>query len=242
MPIAGKTDTGKVRKMNEDAFFAEKINNIYLAVVCDGVGGARGGNVASSTAVRDCTETFRKSAEQSKEYEAILMSAIMSANDAVFLKAVARPELRGMGTTMVAFVFDADSREYYAANVGDSRLYLVDDKSFTMTQITKDHSLVQELVDEGVLTKEQAASSPKKNIITRVLGTDEEVNIDIFKGRYESGIYLLCSDGLTDFVLEGDIIKYVAQYVDLEHCVSELIAKANKNGGGDNITAVIVKP
>jgi len=207
MPIAGKTDTGKQRKMNEDAFFAEKINNIYLSVVCDGVGGAKGGNVASSTAVRDCTDTFRKMAEQSKDYEALLMSAIASANDAVFLKAIARPELRGMGTTITAFVFDTESREYYAANVGDSRLYLVDDKNFTLTQITKDHSLVQELVDEGVLTKEQAEHSPRKNIITRVLGTDEDVNIDFFKGKYESGIYLLCSDGLTDFVQESDIAK-----------------------------------
>jgi protein phosphatase len=126
--------------------------------------------------------------------------------------------------------------------VGDSRLYLVNDKNFKLAQITKDHSLVQELVDEGVLTKEQAEKSPQKNIITRVLGTEEEVDIDFFTGKYESGIYLLCSDGLTDFVQESDITKYVAQYVDLEHCVSELIAKANGNGGGDNITAVIVKP
>ena len=242
MPIAGKTDTGKLRKMNEDAFFAEKINNIYLGVVCDGVGGAKGGNVASSTAVRACVESFRKFGEQYKNYEGALGSAVDDANEAVFLKSVARPELRGMGTTMVALVFDIESREYYAANVGDSRLYLIDDKNFTLTQITKDHSLVQEMVDEGVLTKEQAAVSPKKNIITRVLGTDEEVNIDIFKGKYESGIYLLCSDGLTDYVQESDIIKYVAQYDNLANCVSELIAKANENGGGDNITAVVVKP
>ena len=242
MPIAGKTDTGKLRKMNEDAFFAERIDNIYLAVVCDGVGGAKGGNVASSTAVRECVESFRKSVEQYKNYEGALASAVHDANEAVFLKAVARPELRGMGTTIVAFVFDLEAREYFAANVGDSRLYLINDKSFTLTQITKDHSLVQKMVDDGFLTKEQAAASSKKNIITRVLGTDEDVDIDIFKGKHESGIYLLCSDGLNDYVAESDIIKYVAQYVDLEHCVGELIAKANENGGGDNITAVAVKP
>lgn len=243
MPIAGKTDTGKQRKRNEDAFFAEKINdNIYLAVVCDGMGGARGGNVASSTAVNEFVETFKKSVEKSKDYGVVLKYALANANEAVFLKAVARPELRGMGTTMVAFVFDTEACEYYAANVGDSRLYLIDDKNFTITQISKDHSLVQDLVDDGVLTKEQAEVSPQKNIITQVVGIDEDVNGYYYNAKYESGIFLLCSDGLCDYVQESDIKKYVAQYVDLEHCVNELIAKANVNGGGDNITAVIVKP
>jgi protein phosphatase len=166
----------------------------------------------------------------------------MSANEAVFLKAVARPELRGMATTITALILDAETHEYYAANVGDSRLYLVDDKNFKLTQISKDHSYVQELVDGGLLTKEEAEVSPQKNIIMRVLGADEEVNADLFTGRHESGIYLLCSDGLTDYVSESDIIKYVAQYDNLEHCAGELIAKANENGGGDNITAVLVKP
>ena len=242
MPIVGKTDAGKQRKMNEDAFCADKIEGVYLAAVCDGVGGAKGGNVASLTAIRDFQDTFKKAAPESKNYAERLMSAIASANDAVLIKAKVRPELRGMGTTIVAFVFDTESREYYAANVGDSRLYLVDDKNYTMTQITKDHSLVQNLVDDGVMTKEEAENSPQKNIITRVLGVEDEPEIDVFKGKYESGIFLLCSDGLTDYVQETDIIKYVSQYVDLEHCANELIVKANENGGGDNITAVIIKP
>ena len=242
MPIAGKTDTGKQRKMNEDFFFAEKIADIYLAVVCDGVGGAKGGDIASSTAVKDFAETFRKSALESNDYETILTSAVASANDAVLLKTVVRPELRGMGTTLIAFVFDTSTSKYYAANVGDSRLYLIDDKTYTLTQITKDHSHVQELVEQGVMTKEEAENSPFKNYITRVLGIDEEVKVDLFKGKYESGIFLLCSDGLTNYVKEADIKKYVAQYVDLEHCIDELIDKANENGGGDNITAVIIKP
>ena len=242
MPIAGKTDTGKQRKMNEDSFFAEKIDDIYLAVVCDGVGGTKGGNVASSTAIKDFVETFKKSVLESKDYETILMSAVASANDAILFKAVARPELRGMGTTLVAFVFDTSAREYYAANVGDSRLYLIDDKTYTLTQITKDHSHVQDLVEKGIMTKEEAENSPLKNYITHVLGVHEEVKVDFFKGKYESGIFLLCSDGLTNYVQESDIKKYVAQYVDLEHCIDELIDKANENGGGDNITAVIIKP
>ena len=242
MPIVGKTDTGKQRKMNEDYFFAEKIDDIYLAVVCDGMGGMKGGDVASSTAVNDFTETFKKGALESKDYETILTSAVASANETVLLKTVARPELRGMGTTLIAFVFDTSMQEYYAANVGDSRLYLIDDKTYTLTQITKDHSHVQDLVEQGVMTKEEAENSPLKNYITRVLGTDEELKVDFFKGKYESGIFLLCSDGLTNYVTEADIKKYVSQYVDLEHCIDELIDKANENGGGDNITAVIIKP
>jgi protein phosphatase len=242
MPIAGKTDTGKQRKMNEDAFFAEKIDKVYLAVVCDGIGGAKGGNVASSTAVNDFVKAFKVASEKSKDYKVILKYAVASANEAVFLKTVARPELRGMGTTLVAFVFDTETREYYAANVGDSRLYLIDDKSIALKQLTKDHSLVQNLVDDGLITKEESQEHPKKNIITQVVGIHEDFKVDIITGKYESGIFLLCSDGLTDYVQESDVEKYVAQYVDLEHCASELIAKANENGGGDNITAVIIKP
>ena len=243
MPIVGKTNTGKQRKMNEDAFFAEKIDNIYLAVVCDGMGGVKGGNVASSTAVRGFVEAYKKSDMMaSKEYGTALAYAVSCANEDILLRIVARPDLRGMGTTMVAFVFDTEARHYYAANVGDSRLYFIDDKTHTLVQITKDHSHVQDLVDSGLITKEEAENHPQKNVITRVLGVDEGLIVDFFDNPYEPGIFLLCSDGLTNYVSEKDINSYVAQYDDLEHCVNELINKANENGGGDNITAVLVRP
>jgi protein phosphatase len=177
-----------------------------------------------------------------------------------------------MGTTMVACVFDKDNDEYYAVNVGDSRLYIIDEKKHELRQITKDHSLVQDLVDIGALTKEQAEKSPKKNIITRVLGMDYEVDVDFYSDKYESGVFLLCSDGLNDYVSEDDIVKLVSQWVqsiqtmqngdndgsggiggngngnesgnaeNIEGCLASLISKANENGGGDNITAVIITP
>jgi len=240
--IVGKTDTGKKRsaKVNEDSFFADRINDIYLAVVCDGVGGAKGGNIASSLAVKSFADTVIELLAASSNYRDILFAAAANANEKVYNAAKDDKELFGMGTTMVACIFDG--AEYYAVNIGDSRMYLIDDKKYTITQITKDHSLVQEMIDSGAMTKEQAAASPNKNIITRVLGSDDFLGADYYRNKYESGIILLCSDGLHDYVEEHDIIKYISQYDSMEHCASELIAKANKNGGGDNITAVIIKP
>lgn len=288
MSIAGKTDTGKKRSMNEDSFHAEQINNIHLAVVCDGVGGAKAGEVASAIGVNSFVETFKKLLDskglqnpsdidsnnyynnddnkndknERNDFKYILVSSVAKANEDIFT-ASKEKDKRGMGTTMVACVFDKDADEYYAVNVGDSRLYIIDEKKQELTQITKDHSLVQDMVDIGVLTKEQAEKSPKKNIITRVLGMDYEIDVDFYNDKYESGTFLLCSDGLNDYVSEDDIIKFVSLWMrnggndgndgngngnesgnteNIEGCLTSLISKANENGGGDNITAVIIKP
>jgi len=240
--IIGKTHTGKKRsaKANEDSFYAEKINDICLAVVCDGMGGVKGGNIASSLAVQSFVGTVGESLPSSSNYTAILFAAVAKANEKVYLAAKNDAGLTGMGTTIVACIFDGN--EYHAASVGDSRMYIIDDKNKTISQITKDHSLVQEMVDNGAMTKEQAEKSPNKNILTRVLGTDDSVVADIYTNKHESGIILLCSDGLYNYVAENDMAKYISQYDNLDHCVDELIAKANENGGGDNITAVVIKP
>ena len=240
--IAGKTHTGIKRsaKINEDSFFAEKINDIYLAVVCDGMGGVKGGNVASSLAVQSFVETAIELLPNSADYRDILFASVAKANDIVFKTAQNDRDLEGMGTTVVACIFDGN--EYYVVNVGDSRMYIIDDKTRSVSQITKDHSLVQELVENGTMTKEQAEKSPNKNILTRVLGVDDIVDVDFYKGKYESGIILLCSDGLYNYAEESDIAKYISKYEDIEHCANELIIKANENGGGDNITAVMIKP
>ena len=240
--IAGKTHTGKRRsaKKNEDSFFADKIGGVYLAVVCDGMGGANGGSIASSRAVESFVGTIKELLPDSDNYRDILFAAVAKANENVYSESVIKRELAGMGTTMVACIFDGG--EYYAVNVGDSRMYIIDDKNYTINQITKDHSWVQGMVDSGEMTKEQAEKSPQKNILTRALGTDDFVDVDFFRGKYESGIMFLCSDGLYNYADESDIIKYISQYDDIEHCADELIAKANENGGGDNITVIIIKP
>ena len=240
--IAGKTHTGKKRsaKINEDSFFAGKIDDIYFAVVCDGMGGAKGGSVASSLAVKSFVETVKELLPDSADYKDILFASAAKANYAVYTTAQNDRDLTGMGTTVVACIFDG--AEYHVVNVGDSRMYIIDDKTCSIAQITKDHSLVQELVDSGTMTKEQAEKSPNKNILTRVLGTDDIVDVDFYRGRYESGTMLFCSDGLYNYASESDMAKYISQYEDSEYCLDELIRKANENGGGDNITAVIVKP
>ena len=244
--IVGRTHTGKKRNANEDSFFADKINDIYLAVVCDGMGGAKGGNVASSLAVQAFVEMVKDSlndtndSASSLKYKDILFAAVARANDKVLSAAKKDKRLTGMGTTIVACIFDG--KEYSTVNVGDSRMYMIYDKNCSINQITKDHSYVQELIDSGEITKEQAEKSPVKNIITRVLGIDDIVVADFYQNKYEAGIILLCSDGLHNYVDEGDIARYISHYDDLEHCADELIAKANSNGGGDNITAVIIKP
>ena len=240
--IAGKTHTGLKRKAktNEDSFFVAKIKDIYLAVVCDGMGGAKGGEVASALAVKSFVETVSELLPDSADYRDILFASVAKANDDVFKTAQNDRELAGMGTTVVACIFDG--AEYYAVNVGDSRMYIIDEKGGFINQITKDHSLVQELVEKGTMTKEQAEKSPNKNILTRVLGIDDIVDVDFYKGKYESGTILLCSDGLYNYAEESDMAKYISQYEDIERCADELIIKANDNGGGDNITAVIIKP
>lgn len=243
MVIRGKTDTGKKRSLNEDSFFADKIKDVHLAVVCDGLGGAKGGSVASSLAVKTFVDTFNELANplvDDNNYKAILIAAVARANDEIYSLAVDQKNLNGMGTTIVACVFDGE--EYHIVNVGDSRLYLIDDKNNEIVQITKDHSLVQKLIEDGTLTKEQAENYPNKNVITRALGVDDIVDVDFYKEKYTLGVILLCSDGLYNYVSENDIQRYVSYYDDIDHCTNELIAKANENGGGDNITVVIIKP
>jgi protein phosphatase len=240
MIIMGKTDVGRKRNLNEDSFYADMIHGVYLAIVCDGVGGANGGEIASSIAVETFINTFSELAGSSVNYKDILIAAAARANDEIYSRAKSAKELTGMGTTIVACVFDKE--EYHIINVGDSRLYLVGEGNSGMKQITRDHSLVQDLIDDGKLTKKEAEKYPNRNVITRALGIDDIVNADFYREKYTSGTILLCSDGLYNFVDDDCIQKYVSQYADLEHCMNQLIAKANENGGGDNITVVIMKP
>ena len=243
MIIMGKTDTGKKRTLNEDNFFADTLQGIHIAIVCDGVGGANGGEVASAAAVKTFIETFNELMQLSVNYEDILIAAVARANDKIYSLAKDKKGLNGMGTTIVACVFNES--EFHIINVGDSRLYLIgerDNQHSGIRQITKDHSYVQNLLESGQVTKKQAETHPNKNVITRALGLDASVTPDFYKENYTSGIILLCSDGLYNYVDESDIQKYVSMYDDADHCLNELIAKANENGGGDNITVVMIKP
>lgn len=239
MQIFSKTDRGRVRTDNQDAYFAGKItDDSVFAVVCDGMGGANAGNVASELAVRHISEYVIRSYRDGMDMtdtEKTLKNAIVSANISLYDKAVNNAELAGMGTTAVAaFVKDGTA---VIAHVGDSRIYLVNGE---IKQLTRDHSVVQSLIESGKITPEDAKVHPRKNVITRALGAEEDVAVDSDCLNLSNGdTLLLCSDGLTNFLDDKDILT-VFQNNDISAVAERLVEEANKNGGGDNITVVTV--
>lgn len=239
MKIYGLTDKGIVRENNQDFFATEKLSeNVAFAVVCDGMGGANAGNVASKTAVETICAYVKKSYRESltgMALENMLRGALQTANSEVFQVAKRNKEYSGMGTTVVlAFV---DNQTGYVFHVGDSRAYLFENNE--LRQLTVDHSMVQTLVDSGEITVDQAKVHPKKNIITRALGINSEVvvDLDVFDLNTNTAL-LLCTDGLTNFVGE-DVIKTELTNIN-DTIVQRLILCANNNGGADNITAVVI--
>lgn len=239
MQIFSKTDRGRVRTDNQDAYFAGKItDDSVFAVLCDGMGGANAGNVASELAVRHISEYVIRSYRDGMDMtdtEKTLKNAIVSANISLYDKAVNNAELAGMGTTAVAaFVKDGTA---VIAHVGDSRIYLVNGE---IKQLTRDHSVVQSLIESGKITPEDAKVHPRKNVITRALGAEENVAVDSDCLNLSNGdTLLLCSDGLTNFLDDKDILK-VFQNNDISAVAERLVEEANENGGGDNITVVTV--
>lgn len=239
MKIAAKSDIGKVRESNQDAYATgEMPNGVAWAVVCDGMGGAAGGNVASETAVKIISEQITsayRASMRSKSIKNLLVSAISAANISVFDLAQANAKLAGMGTTVVcALVTDGVA---YIAHAGDSRAYLLHTE---LLQLTRDHSVVQEMVDTGRITPEDAKSHPSKNIITRALGVLPEIRVDFCEQAMENAdVLLLCTDGLTNFVENAEILQLARNSAD-KNLPELLVEKALENGGGDNVTAVTI--
>lgn len=237
MKIYSKIDKGIVRHSNQDAYFAGEISQeTTFAVVCDGMGGAKAGNVASNTAVKSISEYIMRSYRDNMSLDDIskmLKNAIISANIEVYDMATQNEQLKGMGTTVVAAI--VRNGNAVIANVGDSRIYLVDDN---ITQLTTDHSIVQTLIESGKITAEDAKVHPRKNVITRALGAESDVAVDIEEYNLsENSTLLLCTDGLTNFVREEDILNTFKQN-DISVVSEKLVELANNGGGGDNITAV----
>ena len=247
--IKGQTDVGSVRDHNEDAISSDE--NIGLAILADGMGGHRGGEMASaitvSTVLEQITGKTKKitSGETDDEtgYSAesiAVHEAVTLANKNVHDSSEANAQYRGMGTTVVVVLF-YDNR-FTVAHVGDSRLYRLRDGE--LEQITRDHSLMQELIDRGFYTPEQARNSLNKNLVTRAIGIDASVQIDIQEDvAMVDDVYLLCSDGVTDMI-EDDLIKsaMLENVDDLEKAAAEIIRLSNEHGGKDNISALLVKP
>lgn len=241
MRVAFDTHIGAVRKSNQDAclggIFPEKS---AWAIVCDGMGGASGGHVASAVAL----ETIR--AYLTKHYQAglsggsmksLLLNAVRAANDAVYKRSLEEPALRGMGTTAVVMVAEEDT--LHVVHVGDSRAYICN--KCGLTQITEDHSYVQDLVNFGEITREQARRHPRRNIITRVLGVHETVRPDYTACPLSPGDKALaCSDGLSNYTDDALLEDYLEKNPDPNDLTQKLIQYALECGGSDNISVALI--
>lgn len=248
MDCFGKTDIGKRRKNNQDTFRILKRDGLVVAVVCDGMGGAAGGGVASNIAgdtfissMKVMLNTVELEELDDNQRVDLLVRAGKDANIAVYKDANEYADLEGMGTTLVAcMVYD---EKLYIVNAGDSRLYISKGRGngAKLFQITKDHSLVQELFEQGRITASEAQSHPYKNYILRALGIEDELSFDYFIVDDGFDSVLLCSDGLTNFVGETELSKTLSSTMSATEKVELLVDRANENGGGDNITAVVLQ-
>ncbi len=236
----GLTDKGCVRKMNQDAYEIRQLDkNTLLCVVCDGMGGAKSGNVASSLAADVFSQEIERTWMPNMEWDKadqMLKSAVKLANFTVYDQASQFEEFSGMGTTLVAAL--VRGRQVSFVNVGDSRAYVINQKG--IRQITRDHSVVQMMVDRGELTAEMAKSYPGKNLITRAVGTEVTVLCDVFRQELSKGDFLLlCSDGLSNLLDDQEILFEVVHGVNKERCCKRLLDIAVSRGAPDNVTSVL---
>lgn len=237
MRSIGKTDTGSKRSNNQDSiYYSDKpvgpLPNLYI--VADGMGGHRAGDQASKMAIDIAVDFIKKSTIENPV--AVLKRAMIFANNEIYKTASLDPDLRGMGTTMVVAVAQDD--KLYVANIGDSRLYAIGND---IKQITMDHSLVEELIRDGKLERKKGRNHPEKNIITKAMGSKEEVIPDFFEIDINpEDKYLLCSDGLSNMVEDDEIRDIVVDNEDLNEAVNILVDRANYYGGADNISVVLI--
>lgn len=242
MRVYGRTDVGRVRPTNQDAFICGRLSPTALfAIVCDGMGGANGGNVASAIAARVTAERLVENYRENMTIESVhnvLESAIAAANAEIYDEAAEDPALYGMGTTIVAAVVCGDN--VCIAHVGDSRAYRIDRAHADITQLTTDHSVVQEMVESGRLTQAEARNHPRKHFITRALGVEPSVECDFTEfGWTPDEMVVVCTDGLTNMV-DTDEIGKISCSADKSEIADRLIAAANLCGGSDNITVAVI--
>ena len=235
-----KTDIGKLRQLNQDFVFTSvyplgALDNLFL--VADGMGGHKAGDYASKCAVETIIEMCSKS--RGKKMVTAISDAINEANTRIRRKAMEDVNMVGMGTTAVLATVNNDTLT--VANVGDSRLYIISAEK-TITQITRDHSLVEEMVRMGGIDRVSARNHPDKNIITRAIGATGNVNIDFFEISLKEGdVILMCSDGLSNILEDKDILEIVTTNDDLQTTANALVSAANENGGSDNISVVLIR-
>ena len=245
---SGKTDIGCVRKSNQDSIFLNKSMNLFI--VADGMGGHQGGDIASAMAVEHIPQTFTTQVENTPVEEKIT-AAIKSANTAIINRGEGDEKLKGMGTTSVLAHFH--ETHLYIGNVGDSRCYLINQNN--LYQITSDHSLIQEKLNLSLLSgiyqydREKAKTDPQGNVITRTVGFDENLEVDVYKYQVKKNdTFILCSDGLHGKVSDDRILEIFKENINttnisqehLDGCTESLINEAKNNGGNDNISVITI--
>ena len=239
----GKTDVGRVRAENQDTYFIElDPAGGTICVVCDGMGGAKGGATASRIAAGVFAEEIRSRMPGAERDAAFLKNlakeAVDAANSAVYERSESSPDFNGMGTTLVAAI--GSGNRLVITNIGDSRAYLITEEG--IERLTRDHSLVEDMMMQGDLTVEQARTHPSKNLITRAVGVDETAECDVYYREMHPGEHiLLCSDGLTNMVEEQEILYEVLHGGDKALACERLVDIANDRGGRDNITVVLLE-
>jgi protein phosphatase len=238
---AGASDIGRKRKTNQDSICLD--HKHYFFGVADGMGGHNGGDIASQLSVKIMPEYFEQNSKV--EPQALLKGMIQEINRSILEKASEKPELHGMGTTVTVIHFSGQN--LLVGNVGDSRAYLINHHH--IYQMTRDHSFVQEKLNMGIYTREEAVKDPQKNILVRSVGFEADLNVDVFNYRVcKNDIFMICSDGLHGKVSDADILHIIQKNIvdpstciieDVEAAVKELIQQANENGGQDNISVII---
>ena len=236
----GITDKGAVRTQNQDGYYLDvPSEHLAVGVVCDGMGGAKAGNVASLVAVETFVDALKEMGSQEESRPAaVLAQAAETANSAVFHRAGAAPDCRGMGTTTVAAL--VVERMAYLLNIGDSRAYHVNDQG--IARLTRDHSVVEDMVARGDITPEEARNHPRKNLITRALGSEEHIRADLYEKELQPGDFLLlCSDGLSNIVTDQELLYEVIHGGEPADCCQRLLNITMSRGAPDNVTAVLIQ-
>lgn len=238
---AGATDIGRKRKTNQDSICLDHTHHFFA--VADGMGGHNGGDIASQLSVKIMPEFCE--ANKTMPPEQLMKDMIIEINRSILQKAEENPELHGMGTTVSAVQFAGP--QLFIGNVGDSRVYMINHQH--IYQLTRDHSFVQEKLNMGIYTREEAVKDPQKNVLVRSVGFEADLNVDVFHYRInKNDIFLICSDGLHGKVSDSDILHIVQKNIsdpsrcemaDVERTVKELIQQANDNGGQDNISVIL---
>lgn len=240
MKACGLTDNGLSRENNQDSLFVSDKVNLPLFIVADGMGGHNAGEIASNIAVETIKDMFINNIDILKFKENIIKTikdSVLEANKKIYFKSLCTPECSGMGTTLTMSYID--DTEIYIGHIGDSRAYII--KNSQIQQITEDDSLVNELIKNGSITKEEAKTHPQRNVITKALGTSIDIEVNIQTIEYKSGdILIICSDGLSNMVKENSMLGII-ESEDVSVACEKLIELAKENGGSDNITLIIIK-